>query len=316
MARTELEQEFEAARVSFEATRAEDRAAHEAARAVLESELVTRAVRDAELASRMPATTASDRLADALRVIDATDSVSATLTAMARAAAEHAARAAVFVASGEQLREWEVPGVEPLTPAPLYVRDGSIGIVGEAFRSRQLARSSQGSAPTFAGLEAGREALAVPLLLDGQAVGILYGDEGVEGPSDDSQWTHTLEVIASHGSARIGYITALRTAQANQWLAGGNGSSVTLAASSSSDEEEQAARRYARLVVSEIKLYNEAAVAAGRENKDLLRRLAEDIDRARRLFDERVPASVPRRAQLFHQELVQTLAGGDPSLLG
>jgi len=80
--------------------------------------------------------------------------------------------------------------------------------------------------------------------------------------------------------------------------------------------DEQGARRFARLLVSEIKLYNEAAVRAGRQQRDLLRRLGPEIDRARRLYEERVPSSLGSRQAFFHQELVQTLAEGDPALLG
>jgi hypothetical protein len=79
---------------------------------------------------------------------------------------------------------------------------------------------------------------------------------------------------------------------------------------------EESARRYARLLVSEIKLYNEPAVRAGRQQRDLRQRLRNEIDRAQRLYEERVPPAVAARDQFFHQELVQTLADGDPSLLG
>ena len=43
-------------------------------------------------------------------------------------------------------------------------------------------------------------------------------------------------------------------------------------------------------------------------------RLGDEIDRARRLYEERVGTSVPDRDAYFHQELVQTLADGDASL--
>ena len=79
---------------------------------------------------------------------------------------------------------------------------------------------------------------------------------------------------------------------------------------------EESARRYARLLVSEIKLYNEAAVHIGRQQRDLRQRLRGEIDRAQRLYEERVPSAVGARDQYFHQELVQTLADGDASLLG
>jgi hypothetical protein len=83
-----------------------------------------------------------------------------------------------------------------------------------------------------------------------------------------------------------------------------------------SEEAAQSARRYARLLVSEIKLYNEAAVREGRDQRDILRRLGPEVERARRLYEERVPSTVSGRAQHFYQELLQTLASGDPSLLG
>jgi len=80
------------------------------------------------------------------------------------------------------------------------------------------------------------------------------------------------------------------------------------------EDEIQSARRYARLLVSEIKLYNEGAVRVGRERRDLRARLGDEIDRARRLYEQRIGTAVPDRETYFHQELVQTLADGDPSL--
>ena len=85
---------------------------------------------------------------------------------------------------------------------------------------------------------------------------------------------------------------------------------------STSPEEDSSARRYARLLVSEIKLYNEAAVRAGRQKRDLLTRLAPEIERARRLYEERVSPAIGARAAYFQQELVHTLADGDSALLG
>jgi hypothetical protein len=57
-------------------------------------------------------------------------------------------------------------------------------------------------------------------------------------------------------------------------------------------------------------------VHIGRQKRDLLARLKPEIDRARKLYSERIPPAVDSRGALFQQELVQTLAGGDASLLG
>ncbi|HKS28197.1 MAG TPA: hypothetical protein VJS44_10275 [Pyrinomonadaceae bacterium] len=76
------------------------------------------------------------------------------------------------------------------------------------------------------------------------------------------------------------------------------------------------ARRFARLLVSEIKLYNEQKVKEGRSQGNLYERLREDIDRSRQMYDKRVAPPVAARYDYFHQELVNTLAEGDPNKLG
>jgi hypothetical protein len=76
------------------------------------------------------------------------------------------------------------------------------------------------------------------------------------------------------------------------------------------------AKRFARLVVSEIKLYNEAKVTEGRRNRDVYERLKEDIERGRQMYLDRVPAQVRESTNYFVDELVRILAGGDPSALG
>lgn len=76
------------------------------------------------------------------------------------------------------------------------------------------------------------------------------------------------------------------------------------------------ARRFARLLVSEIKLYNEKKVAEGREASDLYDRLREAIDRSREMYDKRVQPPVAAKFDYFHYELVNALANGDAGRLG
>jgi hypothetical protein len=93
----------------------------------------------------------------------------------------------------------------------------------------------------------------------------------------------------------------------------------TQASSGPLGEEEKAhndARRFARLLVSEIKLYNEQKVAEGRRGSDLYDRLKEDIDRSRQMYEKRVTPSVATKFDYFYDELVGTLAEGDPAKLG
>jgi hypothetical protein len=81
------------------------------------------------------------------------------------------------------------------------------------------------------------------------------------------------------------------------------------------NERGDEARRFARLLASEIKLYNEHAVTEGRARGDLYARLRQDIERGRRLYEERVPADVRSRTDFYYEELVEVLAGGRPEAL-
>lgn len=97
------------------------------------------------------------------------------------------------------------------------------------------------------------------------------------------------------------------------------GADAELPVEVSGDEERRLhsdARRFARLLVSEIKLYNEQKVAEGRAEGDLYQRLREYIDRSREMYDKRVKPEVAQRYDYFHNELVSTLAEGDENKLG
>jgi hypothetical protein len=173
------------------------------------------------------------------------------------------------------------------------------------------------TAPAFAALPGDRAGLAVPIVVGGQAVALLYADNGLaESPEVPASWPEVLEILCSHASTVLSHLTALRTAQAMRLMRPAADNRPEEPHREMLGEEDRAARRYARLLVSEIKLYNEPAVRIGREKRDLLVRLRPEVDRARRLYEERVPPTVASRAHYFEDELRQTLAGGDASLLG
>jgi hypothetical protein len=91
---------------------------------------------------------------------------------------------------------------------------------------------------------------------------------------------------------------------------------VTPPRSPEEERKHEEARRFARLLVSEIRLYNEQAVQEGKANRDIYARLKEDIDRSREMYEQRIPAEVRAVADYFYEELVRTLADGDPDALG
>jgi hypothetical protein len=92
--------------------------------------------------------------------------------------------------------------------------------------------------------------------------------------------------------------------------------SAEAAAAPDEDARHEEARRFARLLVSEIKLYNEDEVERGRAEKDIGARLKEDIDRSREMYEKRIPADVRQGHDYFRDELVRILADGDADALG
>ena len=76
------------------------------------------------------------------------------------------------------------------------------------------------------------------------------------------------------------------------------------------------AQRFARLLVDEIKLYNQAKVNDGRRNKDLYDRLKEDIEKSRATFQKRYGSTAAASGDYFQKEVVRSLAEDDLSVMG
>jgi hypothetical protein len=196
--------------------------------------------------------------------------------------------------------------------------------------------------------------VAVPVTVGGQVAALVYVDDG--GREDrpvPATWPEAIELLVRHAGRCLEAQTAIRAARLSNANAAPAGPApqplravpspvsqqppapAPLAAtpvatpavavptapvaspSGMSDAyAEEHARRYARLLIADIRLYNEAAVRTGREQRDLAHRLQPEIARARHAFEERVPATVRQRERFFDEELVRTLADGDEALLG
>ena len=86
--------------------------------------------------------------------------------------------------------------------------------------------------------------------------------------------------------------------------------------SSEEADVHRKAQRFARLLVDEIKLYNQVKVSEGRKNRDLYDRLKEDIEKSRITYQKRYGNTVAGGADYFSQELVRSLAEDDTSIMG
>ena len=271
-------------------------------------------ITEARAAERQALLAVVERLLDSVRAIGEAQSLSDVLAALVAGAAGEVPRAALLIVNGDDLQGFRVSGFDEAAASARVPLSGR-GALQDAIASAAAISVPAAAAPEFAAMPPDRAGLAVPIIVGNRPVAVLYADDVCDGePSAPASWPEALQILCRHASTALGHITAIRTAQAMHKTPGVASSGAAPAADASDDD--QAARRYAKLLVSEIKLYNEGAVRVGREQRDLLTRLGEEVARARRLYEERVPAAVAGRGMYFQQELVHTLADGDPSLLG
>jgi len=125
---------------------------------------------------------------------------------------------------------------------------------------------------------------------------------------------------ASYLSASVAEAAQAEVVSAAAAAAGVDHASVSGPSSATLSEEDadihRKAQRFARLLVDEIKLYNQAKVAEGRKNKDLYDRLKEDIDKSRATFKKRYGNTAAASVDYLQAELVRSLAEDDITVMG
>jgi hypothetical protein len=246
---------------------------------------------------------ADDRLAQlaaGLRAMSQASSLTAVLQALMAAAGASGAISNVWLVRGQELQPWRHDTSSPPLDRVALDADNPIA---DAARSKAAVRRD--------------EVVALPLTLAGEVVAIL----ATASPQPPAPNADALEVLALYASRALESMTAFKTARALTRQPDGAGAGETHSdrhadgGAEISAEEMASAQRYAKLLVSEIKLYHEAEVVEGRRDRDLATRLGGEISRARVMYEQRVPVHVRRQADYFHDELVRTLANGDPALL-
>jgi hypothetical protein len=276
---------------------------------------------------------ASERLIDAVRAMDRDRSLTEILDSLASCAGREAARVGLLLWRAGELHGWRFIGFGRAFEAAsrIVIPSAESGIIAEAIRTGDAVSSDTSgalAAPAFAALPGGREGLAVPVTMNGDVIAVLYADQGTGADGDQRSstltWPDAIEILARHAARCLEAATAItairvlteRPATRPATAALSPSADTAIVGPPSQNDADEMARRYARLLVSEIKLYHEADVVAGRRERDLGIRLGVEIARARVLYDQRVPPSLRDHGDHFHDELVRTLASGDASLLG
>jgi hypothetical protein len=160
------------------------------------------------------------RLLESVRGLDGASTLSEVLDALALAAAREAARAAVVVLRGERINGWKLSGFGPRDAQPKMIdmplsESGVIGLAVGAARA-VTTRDSQ-TAASGAGFEKippDRMGLAVPVVVGGRVVAVVYADavtlDGNERHVPNS-WPELIEVLARHAGRCLEALTVQKT---------------------------------------------------------------------------------------------------------
>jgi len=265
---------------------------------------------------------ALDELAELAREVGALPDQAAVLGRLLTATSALAERAVLFIVRDGSLRGWSAAGLGPRVQA----RSLSFPLSDDMLLSRAVARCdvAHGAPPdpavaslvaALGGVEPA-EMAAAPLWVRDRVAAVLYADT-----RERAGWlAGSLAAAATLASLALEALPlrARHPRPASDPAAPSARTEAPAPPAASaplSSTEAEDARRFAHLLVSEILLYNEAEIATGRQQKDLYPRLKDDIDRSRKMYDQRIPYNASGR-DYFHEELVRELAGGDESALG
>ncbi|HYX69480.1 MAG TPA: hypothetical protein VE825_10130, partial [Terriglobales bacterium] len=165
-------------------------------------------------------------------------------------------------------------------------------------------------------------ALVVPLLVREKTPAVIYADGGTQGAKLDHSGVQLLVRAAGHWlellAARKAGGPAAEKAEAEPEKAEEAPAPPPAAEEVPPEHEEvhKKARKFAKLLVDELKLYNQAKVAEGRAHRDLYDRLKDDIDKSRSAYEKRYGNTPAASADYFRQAVIRILADNDESVLG
>jgi len=313
----------------------------------LRHDLIKKVSEDLEpaLKGKGPAAPVSAMLEKALAGIQESSSQTDILRALLDGASNFSARVALFVVKGGAAAGWQARGFDDNNSIKKISVDAASGPASEALQRRAAISASasdfDGKFVHELGAPKRGDAHIIPLVVRDKVPALLYADSGPQtgGEADG----HALQLLVRSAGLWLEILTLRKSGAAPATLeapvqaeappaqehahAAAAASEAAAAShpheapaappmSPADDEIHKKAKRFAKLLVDEIKLYNQAKVNEGRAHKDLYSRLREDIEKSRASYDKRYGNTQAASADYFSQEVIKVLADNDAALLG
>ena len=279
-----------------------------------------------------PGSSPTDLLNAALISIQDSFSQAEILRHLVEGIARFSSRAALFVVKGSSVTGWQGTGFQDNDSIKQLNLNPSNGLVAKAIQGKSPV---QGSAQEFdAAFGPGPNApvdgncVVLPLVVKDKVAAVIYADAGIvaDNPMDaaalniicrvSALWLEVAALRKASGAIVAQEEPAAQVAAVPSEPVAAAAAPAMAAAAPVEDEVHKKAKRFAKLLVDEIKLYNQPKVAEGRQNRDLYERLKEDIDKSRATYDKRYRDSAVAGTDYFTQELIRILADNDVALMG
>lgn len=307
---------------------------------------ISRRVLEAITAVPAASDNTSGLLNTAVTCIQGSTTQAEILAAMLDGIAGFCGRAALFVLRDGVAQGWQARGLPNNDGIKALTFDGSTGLAGQAVQTRATVAGSAGDFDSrfrsSFGAPVEDNVLVLPLVIRHKVAALVYADTGtLPGGKLDASAVELLVRAASVwvelAAARRAGAVPLEAPPAAKTMAANAASVIPATAatpvaplpapsvpavstvpqlSPELDEVHRKARRFAKLLVEEIKLYNQAKVTQGREKRDIYSRLKDDIEKSRASYDKRYGQTPAASADYFKQELIRILANSDVSLMG
>lgn len=300
----------------------------EAALPNLRAQIISRAVEELQTLEPAPGNLPTDLLNVAASTIQDAISQAEILRHLLEGAARFCGRAAIFVIKGGSMTGWQAIGFDNNEEIKSFTLSATAGLAERAIHGRTpvtgAAQEFDSSFVSTLSAPVDGNCVALPLVVKEKVAALIYADAGKlpDNTVDLSALTLLcrftalwLELIALR---KAGVTAAAEESQVQ--AAAVQASTLTSEAATQVSPEEadfhKKAKRYAKLLVDEIKLYNQSKVAEGKQNRDLYERLREDIEKSRAAYDKKFSGTPASSINHFTQELIRVLADNDVTLMG